>query len=531
MGPPSKGVNVFPCHDECYNPDSYHPSYLRMDFLENDRYPTGGMRRMAAASSHRGAVVRAVRTRFRDVLLMALLLAWFFDVRFTNQLFRFTDSVLASSVFSCAAIASAFVVALVLVVRPGVLDSPSWRRGLAAVLCALALAVGACAASFVPEDSERLMAYSIGMGAMVGACMACALALTTYRLRGCGVPAVVGMTTAAFVVAFSLVVAAMIVPYGLVVLILLCPCALAACLFGKRGYLGERDASRASRLEPAKGSAAPRLRLLLFVSSFLAVYLPAMFPKTTQLAPAYFETSVAGVSFASLAAFVLCGLLFAALSLLAARRKVNAAYVAIASMVLIAGIFFSMPFMNSSSVPFALMMSCAVVFVFSSYALVLSAMGDVRTREGRFYLLTCVCVSGSGASLAAVFAFVFLGPLYGNSFQDGLFVAIPAVLIILFLALFMAKWKDYLSLLGLGQHFASELDTSQLEDRCAAVARRCRLTKREREVLVLLGEGRNEPYVEQALSVSRATVKTHISHIYQKTGVASRQELIDLLRA
>lgn len=51
------------------------------------------------------------------------------------------------------------------------------------------------------------------------------------------------------------------------------------------------------------------------------------------------------------------------------------------------------------------------------------------------------------------------------------------------------------------------------------------------EVLVLLGEGRNEPYVEQALSVSRATVKTHISHIYQKTGVASRQELIDLLRA
>lgn len=486
---------------------------------------------MAAASSHRGAVVRAVRARLRDVLLVALLLAWFFDVRFTNQLFQFTDSVLASSAFSCAAIASAFAVALALAVRSGMLGSASWRKGITASLCTLALAAGVCSVFLAPEDSDGLIAYSVAEGAMVGACMPCALALTTHRLRGCGMPALVGMTTAAFVAAFALVVAAVVAPFGFSVLILLCPCALAACLFGKRDYLEERESSCEFRFEPSKGGAAPRVRLLLFVSSFLAVYLPAMFPKTTQLAPAYFETSVAGVSFTSLAAFVLCGLLFAALSLLVARRKVNAAYVAIASMILIAGVFFSLPFMNSSSVPFSLMMSCAVVFVFFSYALALSAMGSPQTREGRTYLLTCVCASGSGGLLAAVFAFVFLGPLYGNSFQDGLFVAIPAVLIILFLALFMAKGKDYLSLLGLGQRFASELDTSLLEDRCEAVARRCALTKREQEVLVLLGEGRNEPYVERVLSVSRATVKTHISHIYQKTGVTSRQELIDLLRA
>lgn len=486
---------------------------------------------MAAANSHRDAVVRAVRTRFRDVFLVALLLAWFFDVRFTNQLFRFTDSVLASSVFSCAAISSAFAVALVLAVRPSMLGSVSWRRVLATSLCAFALAAGVYTVCLAPGGSDSLMAYSITEGAMTGACMTCALALTTHRLRGCGMPAVLGMVAAAFVVAFALVIAAIIVPFGFAALILVCPCALAVCLFGSRDYLEERGPSRGFRFEPAKAGIAPRVGLLLFISSFLAVYLPAMFPKTTQLASAYFETSVAGVSFTSLAAFVLCGLLFVALSLLAARRKVNAAYVAIVSMIFIAGVFFSLPFMNSSSVPFSLMMSCAVVFVFFSYALALSAMGRPETCGIRAYLLACVCASGSGGLLAAVFAFVFLGPLYGNSFQDGLFVAIPAVLIILFLALFMAKGKDYLSLLGLGQRFASELDTSLLEDRCEAVARRCSLTKREQEVLVLLGEGRNEPYVERALSVSRATVKTHISHIYQKTGVASRQELIDLLRA
>lgn len=56
------------------------------------------------------------------------------------------------------------------------------------------------------------------------------------------------------------------------------------------------------------------------------------------------------------------------------------------------------------------------------------------------------------------------------------------------------------------------------------------LTKREVEVLLLLAEGRNEPYIESALGISRTTVKTHITHIYRKVGVSSRQQLIDVLR-
>lgn len=40
--------------------------------------------------------------------------------------------------------------------------------------------------------------------------------------------------------------------------------------------------------------------------------------------------------------------------------------------------------------------------------------------------------------------------------------------------------------------------------------------------------GRSGPYISEDLYLSKSTVKTHIRHIYDKTGVSSRQQLIDL---
>jgi DNA-binding NarL/FixJ family response regulator len=51
---------------------------------------------------------------------------------------------------------------------------------------------------------------------------------------------------------------------------------------------------------------------------------------------------------------------------------------------------------------------------------------------------------------------------------------------------------------------------------------------REREIFEMLAQGRNRPFIEKELVLSSSIVKTHVSHIYQKTGVHSRQELIDL---
>lgn len=57
------------------------------------------------------------------------------------------------------------------------------------------------------------------------------------------------------------------------------------------------------------------------------------------------------------------------------------------------------------------------------------------------------------------------------------------------------------------------------------------LSPREREVFALLAQGRSRSHISKALTLSEGTVKTHISHIYAKLGVSSKQEMIDLLLA
>lgn len=54
------------------------------------------------------------------------------------------------------------------------------------------------------------------------------------------------------------------------------------------------------------------------------------------------------------------------------------------------------------------------------------------------------------------------------------------------------------------------------------------LTDREREVLKLLVDGCSNPEIAERLSVSRSTVKTHVSHIFEKLGASNRLEAVSL---
>jgi two-component system, NarL family, nitrate/nitrite response regulator NarL len=60
------------------------------------------------------------------------------------------------------------------------------------------------------------------------------------------------------------------------------------------------------------------------------------------------------------------------------------------------------------------------------------------------------------------------------------------------------------------------------EIRLRAVHERPFLSAREREVLELVAEGLTAPQIGRRIHLSTATVKTHLSHVYEKLGVAER---------
>ena len=67
-----------------------------------------------------------------------------------------------------------------------------------------------------------------------------------------------------------------------------------------------------------------------------------------------------------------------------------------------------------------------------------------------------------------------------------------------------------------------------LDEMVARIAAKDALSARETEVLGYLARGRSQPYIRDALVLSKNTVASHVKHIYQKLNVHSRQELLDL---
>jgi len=64
--------------------------------------------------------------------------------------------------------------------------------------------------------------------------------------------------------------------------------------------------------------------------------------------------------------------------------------------------------------------------------------------------------------------------------------------------------------------------------RCDEFGKEYGLTIREKEMLVYLVQGRSLPYIESVMFVSHGTANSHRDHIYAKTKVHSKQQLLDL---
>lgn len=70
---------------------------------------------------------------------------------------------------------------------------------------------------------------------------------------------------------------------------------------------------------------------------------------------------------------------------------------------------------------------------------------------------------------------------------------------------------------------------NSFHERCAYVANMYGLSARQSEIMCMLAKGRNGSYITKTLVISSHTAKAHIYNIYQKLGVHSRQELMDLV--
>ncbi|MGH3411386.1 MAG: LuxR C-terminal-related transcriptional regulator, partial [Streptosporangiaceae bacterium] len=85
--------------------------------------------------------------------------------------------------------------------------------------------------------------------------------------------------------------------------------------------------------------------------------------------------------------------------------------------------------------------------------------------------------------------------------------------------------RRLLDAFGSGQQFAvAEADGPEPAGRPAGLPDE--LTPREAEVLAQIAAGLSNTEIAAALFVSEATVKTHINHIFTKTGLRDRAQLV-----
>lgn len=66
---------------------------------------------------------------------------------------------------------------------------------------------------------------------------------------------------------------------------------------------------------------------------------------------------------------------------------------------------------------------------------------------------------------------------------------------------------------------------------CEDLSEKFKLSPRQREIFLLLAKGRNVQFIKDKLVLSTPTVKSHVYSIYQKMGIHSHQELLDLVEA
>ncbi len=157
-----------------------------------------------------------------------------------------------------------------------------------------------------------------------------------------------------------------------------------------------------------------------------------------------------------------------------------------------------------------------------SGAITFLALGDAMTSAGTFV----------GADLGhLVNLLAGIGPDIGPVVTGALVIALFA-----YVVFGMREFAFSGTIKGVVPYVKVEVDGSAepsheeaFQQACNQVAKEHGLTEREAEVMGLLARGHNGHHIEEALTLSYNTVKTHVKRIYRKLDVHSQQELIDMV--
>lgn len=262
--------------------------------------------------------------------------------------------------------------------------------------------------------------------------------------------------------------------------------------------------------------------LIVFCISIFTVSLIDEFMRNFYLSGTDLEFYSSGLNLFLLLLKVACSVLM--LSIIS-ERDISRLYQASFLLTMIAVLF--MPY-SSLSMEFFYSITNFGAFLFKTIVIVVAFnyFRHFRTAPVIVFALTRLTFSLDllcGFALYEVFC-------YGTAFNPD-FLGISSVLMgLLIIAIYLFVFTKEntlppLTVRSMPDAPASDTLTSQV----ARLARLGKLSKREKEVMTLIAKGRSTPRIMEELSLSKNTVNTHTSHIYQKLQVHSRQELLDLL--
>ena len=383
------------------------------------------------------------------------------------------------------------------------------------------------------------MALTLLGGALAGAGLVCLIRASLEHVLSADNPRVPALrlgVAVASAVPVALVVAALTSPHDAWVPITVFPLVgLAACLLIPREaqQLSEKRLVGPWLLDMfEKREFLP----LSFFAGFMLAYSFNSYPKSFRLAGCEDSALVGLIGQAGLVYLVVALIFVGVLIPVVAKVRSNLLPVMLLAVLTSLAVTYSLlPSMGSSWLPAVALLLVATLF----RILVLVGIGLLRL-SGRDALssiaVTCLfggALAGSAISELYIAMTVSELPLATPVAVHSLlfdWTAAVGLLALVFFAFLMANGALLPSRSIPSEGPGIVAADHALEDRCEALADRCALSDRERQILVLLAQGRSGPFIAEMLQLANGTVKSHIHHIYVKTGVDSRQQLLSLVR-